>query len=85
MDLEKANSVADVITSHERAKSEPLTRAGVATRHFMDRLRVGVFTLVGAYFGWRVAETYFGPGLASIGVGFAVGLVVAVTFPGRKA
>lgn len=85
MDLEEANSVADAIASLERTKSESLTRAGAATRHFMDRLRVGVFTLMGAYFGWRVAESYFGPGLASVGVGFVVGLAVAVTFPGRKA
>ncbi|MFC7301105.1 hypothetical protein [Cognatiluteimonas weifangensis] len=85
MDLEKPNSAAEVLTSQERAKLEPLTHAGATTRRFMDRFRVGAFTLIGAYFGWRIAETYFGPRLVSIGIGFAAGLVVAVTFPGRKA
>ena len=85
MDLEKANSVAEAITAQERGKLEPLIHAGATTRRFMDRLRVGVFTLIGASFGQRIAETYFGPGMVSIGIGFAVGLLVAVTFPGRKA
>jgi hypothetical protein len=85
MDLEKANSVADALTSRERAKLEPLTRAGAATRRFMDRLRLGVFTLVGAYFGWRVAGFYFAPGMVPLAVGFASGLLVAVSFPARKA
>jgi hypothetical protein len=85
MDLEKANSVADLLASQERAKLAPLTHAGAATRHFMDRLRVGAFTLIGAYFGSRLADAYFGPGLISMGLGFMAGLLVAVTFPGRKA
>ena len=85
MDLEKANSVADVLASQERAKLEPLTQAGAKTRRFMDRVRVGAFTLIGAYFASRLAEAYFGPGVVSMGLGFMAGLLVAITFPRRKA
>jgi hypothetical protein len=84
MDLEKANTAAAALTAIERAKQERLTRAGATTRHFMDRLRVGAFMLIGAYFGWRIAMAYFGPGPVSLGLSFLAGIVVAVSFPGRK-
>ncbi len=84
MDQEKARSISEAILSEERKRSEPLVRAGLSVRVFMDRLLTGIFTLTGAYFGWKLAVSNPDLGLNPILVGGALGLVVAVVFPARK-
>ena len=84
MDQEKGNSIVDALLSTEREKSKSLVHAGLRARGFMDRLRTGVFTLGGAYVGWRFAWEYQGLGVPPLAAGVAFGLFVAVFFSGSQ-
>jgi len=84
VDQEKAQTIANAALEQERKKSLPLIQAGKTTKHFMDRLRIGFFTLAGAYFGWRIAQANPGFGIPPLAAGFILGLMVAIVFPARK-
>ena len=84
VDQDKAQSIANAAIEQERQKSLPLIQAGRRTRQFTDRLRAGIFTLGGAYIGWRIAEANPGLGIPPLVAGFILGLLVAVLVPARK-
>ena len=84
MDQEKANTIADALLSTEREKSKSLVHAGDISRSFMGRLRSGVFTLGGAYVGWRFASEFPDLGIPPLAAGVIFGVLVAVLFPARK-
>ena len=84
VDQDKARTIANAAIEQERQKSLHLIQAGKRTRQFMDRLRIGFFTLGGAYLGWRIAQANPGFGVPPLAAGFMLGLVVSVVFPTRK-
>ena len=84
MDQDKAHTIANAVLEQERQKSLPLVTAGKRSRQLTDRLRAGVFTLGGAYYGWRVAQANPDWGIPPLAAGFILGLVVAVLVPARK-
>ena len=84
VDQDKARSIANAALEQERQKSLPLIKAGKRTRQFTDRLRTGIFTLCGAYLGWRIAQANPGLGIPPVAAGFILGLVAALLNPARK-
>ena len=84
MDQDKANSIADSLLAQERLKSAPLVQSGATVRMFVDRLRAGFITLLGAYIGWRVAGANPGFGVPPELAGFLLGLVFSALVPARK-
>ncbi|WP_158755693.1 AtpZ/AtpI family protein [Dyella sp. S184] len=84
MNPDQANRIADSLLNQARSSSAPARNATLRRMNAVERLNTGVATLVGAYIGWRFADSWFGHGFPPVVCGLLVGLFAAVVFPRRR-